>query len=1541
MPNQAKVITIVNRRLEKLPNIEFEFNKAGICSGLAGLSIKHALENKTYEFFRKKDLLSQLPENYKFGENKYAENFIAEIEEAFTPAKYYKGEVVIQGDFDRVLTIKGEPLRNEFNIGLITDKNGWSTILDSISRSDRGYWIASTDHAVAMWIKNGKYYVYDPNYDDEDNEEEFFDKVKIFESPLDVIIELKKCFNYDEDYFPMMIRAFANPGDIPCNNYPSQNTLLQHIFKTEKDLTRSFTNDEGAVFTSQTMASWARDEHTLNYIFDTKVIDFKNITHHQARYNHFLKLLLEQPKSNDLKNALLTAIDINIYWGFYIQNTMRLIKHYNTIFKEQNDKVKLVFFLKNCFNRITMDHLRAMNIKEDYSDIVHLCEEYNLTIDESNNPSNIYHFLKALSLYNTGSEELNEYIENIFPEQIIKQISYAAKLNHVELLNYLLKNSLKNTKLANLIKNGDIFDVELIKYINTNTLNILFEAGIKPNPALISECLKRKDKAILSQYVNAILKSDNNKFLLNQFANHFKDTLNLNYKIGNIDLLTVLAYLDEKDSIFKLENWDNIIISPDSIESALKHAIKLGSIDISSFLHTKLGRRMSDTVINNLVEHAIETENNTILTLISNLGYNILSLQNFYEIIDICKSNNDYTALKNFIKLADTNIINDLLKLALLSTSKLAFKVFAKYAPEDLTNMLASNIKRGKFYSQINQCINLPAMHDVRTDLINRLKPTMSNEFIHYCYNNELLNLAAAFSDVIEISNLDLNKILIDLIDSNNEAGIIVLLEKHPNAQLTEDILNQLVDQLLEKSIINNNSKIVALILDQLLKNELILPEDSLSKLLKRAIDANNTAIFELFCNRKENLGIDFKDLFLYSCTKGKPSIANQLLVKPIQITNVERLILFKLFGAKPSSDFFDEIYHNGYARLYVYLMKMQDTKFTHMKSDLLHSVKEAYLDPRMEKAKSKIMYSLIQRAINEKDENLLKEFLSQAKLPEHPNKDIVDLIEKNPTPNLIKLIKEETKYTAKDLLKAALNNKSFLSVAIIIEENGLHDFDKDEIKILQQYNQPIINTFVTHLTSISDKFDVRPRLFNLLEPPSTSLPPPFIKHNQKFIYSTSPDGLNILAKPYIKWVHKNIVEVELDMIKQNRDLNGKIYRHKSESNLYNLSLELDTLQTYIYDKKIDLNSIIKNKTVSDSFIQIKKFISEHNVGLSELGDNNYDLLTQLNLNFKFKELCQNISEEVCYQLDVEKDGWKLISDSMKEKIKHEITELLYGSIHTLNQTQKSILLDVGNTILSENYSQNDIIAEIAGEFKTDDDFNITLDTGYQCNGLSGMYFKSISIRSLIDRGLEYFPNFSGSDPDIKVMASDIFSNDKNLRKKLVMLWLFKRIAAHASLDQLIFLQNKIDTCPFNDEHTKDYSKFLEDRKSLIIHLENFESLKFGYLDNQSKEDIFAEIKKLSKDKQVLILQLCLNKSTPLGTRFFKQEENELTPCSLEKGILKEIHAYSRMLDRRSKQPTTISVAKANTSRFEISPNRPDNKNDPDKSEKKRDPRNM
>ena len=79
MPSQAKIILKINHILQN-NKTDFFLNREGVCSGLAALFIKYALEDREDVFFRRLEQVNKLPIDYQLGQNSTVDRFLLDIE---------------------------------------------------------------------------------------------------------------------------------------------------------------------------------------------------------------------------------------------------------------------------------------------------------------------------------------------------------------------------------------------------------------------------------------------------------------------------------------------------------------------------------------------------------------------------------------------------------------------------------------------------------------------------------------------------------------------------------------------------------------------------------------------------------------------------------------------------------------------------------------------------------------------------------------------------------------------------------------------------------------------------------------------------------------------------------------------------------------------------------------------------------------------------------------------------------------------------------------------------------------------------------------------------------------------------------------------------------------------------------------------------------------------------------------------------------------------------------------------------------------------
>lgn len=284
--------------------------------------------------------LATLPKTHHFGAAPTILDFIIKIQKAFLVERYSNYEMM-QSDVEHYIDAENKPLQSEFNLGLTTSEAHWIEIFKKIGRNNRSYFIGSRTHAIALSFENGKYSytIYDPNYNTETQE---------FETVEELIKEIKDCFEYKDNSFGLMIRAFSHPNSAP-ETYPSYDEIHQIAFANPIAADSCF------------YAAMARDRETLKYLFDHNEIHYELLGKEYFR-PEFNDLLLQQPKSTTLKKTVLTGIQTTLTSGCH-KESEKLIDHYLKTYTSIEEQTELKNVLQQIFENPVSSYLLLLKKK--------------------------------------------------------------------------------------------------------------------------------------------------------------------------------------------------------------------------------------------------------------------------------------------------------------------------------------------------------------------------------------------------------------------------------------------------------------------------------------------------------------------------------------------------------------------------------------------------------------------------------------------------------------------------------------------------------------------------------------------------------------------------------------------------------------------------------------------------------------------------------------------------------------------------------------------------------------------------------------------------------------------------------------------------------------------------------------------------------------------------------------------------------------------------------------------------------------------------
>ncbi|USQ14992.1 hypothetical protein J2N86_06770 [Legionella lytica] len=1120
MPSQIRIINAVNLCLQQKENIEFALNRLGVCAGLAGLYVKYSVENKTHQFFSILERLANLPPSYRIGNDPLIDDFIIQIEKVYNPEDY-SGHQLIQGDLDQILHVGTKALRNEFNFGLVAEEQEWTRILEQITYPDRAYYIGSHDHAIAVSFKDGKYFIYDPNYQQ---------RMKEFVSAKEVIQELKNCFEYKDKVFGLTIRAFANPN-ASAVTYPTQTELHQII--TPKPM--SPTEQPACEF-----AAVARDITTMDYLTQKDATYWQNLTKAHL-IPEIIELLLKQPKSDAVQKALLRSIGLNFYVG-NIETAQKLIAHYQTHYTSTEEQALLKEQIQEILiNRVT-NHSRCLKTIANFSEFINLCEQLELTQEH---PTYIEHLQFLTLVHHNDPIALERFLTSLSPEQLVKHIQYAAITNQQQLLDILLNVPITPEFLTT------AFTSQVIEYIGVVSLRKLLDKGFIPDiqdAQLLPRCMNRKDKSIFNLIANAWAEQSKQRDLWEHATKGQAKELDLRAAFGTVSLLGVLVFL-HKDNLIKTAPTN---FSEDQLQSALMIAIMDGNSEMSQWLHQKIlecGYTFALDTLEHFYEDALEHENLTILNILASIGFNVLG-KNIDKLLALCRDNNDYAIIFNSFDASQPKVKQYIVDASLRMNLVPVARHYAQHAPQFFNVALNNSLDNLAKLKKLNQAARfLPP----ETLTVDRQDPD-NKTFIANCFKQKLLHLAGALTQTVHWSEKELNELCDNLIMAKNEEAVIQLIKIYPllkqRAELIpllmqnnllnvvthlapdeHDLTPQQCEELLIAALANNKKDLV----EKFLTLERITTlEQPLMGLVEHAIARGYYEVIETLLQSPIDLGLDYKALFIYSCVQKQGKIANLILAKEPKLEAEEiSQAIQHLFGELPQSTYFDITYQQSYGRLYQLLLK---TGLKNPREELLTSIKYPETDLKFQK--TSLYLSPLKRALKEENEERFNIMFGEANdLPTSVDENLLTFLQ-NPVTTAKILPLFLRKYTLDSLLSEALTRKKWDVVANLLEQALLDVVDIGLQKQIQDNAEQIIKAYIANLEIHFDKADMRPRLFNLL-------------------LAQSPNALQQIASAWKKEIQEGLSRIELAMIENNLNLDKQIYRHAFSK----LSPELITQQ--------------------------------------------------------------------------------------------------------------------------------------------------------------------------------------------------------------------------------------------------------------------------------------------------------------------------------------------------------------------------------------------
>ncbi|WP_367608240.1 hypothetical protein, partial [Legionella sp. W05-934-2] len=1214
MPAQAQIINKVNR-IFRHNRRDFEFNRGGVCSGLSALYTKYALQNREDKFFLLLNQVNTLPDDYQLGTTSEIDRFLLDVKIAFNPSRYTGGEIQ-QSDVEKYININNVPPHNEFNFGLICSSSKWEKIFEQIKRDKRDIHVRSHNHVVNVSFKNGNYVVYDSNYKVD---------TKKFANEKDLVKELTQCFGIDEKEMGLSLRVFSNPMYPKCTDYPTIESLHKILEESPAEpLYKTIVVDNMPTH-SLVYANKSRDRVTTNRLMNHLDLDADYIAS-ELRSPFFLEQVLSLSDTKRKQLLLEKGIQVNLGAG----NAPLLNQYLSEYLKRfpKLDAKSLAPLLISSLQYLKTPSNFEFHGVGDYSAILDLMRKILSEKELAENKTVILNLSLLTILHQIALCETPTVPFTLStPAELAQQIQHAAANNQHQLLQSLLK--LKDT----LSDSDDIFTETVAKHIDAESMRLLLEANIKTNPKILAHLFQRNDKYIFEQYVNTVLKESSQPLV----------TDNLFEKIGNVRRIDILIAMRQNQLI--KQRWGNPINNPTAqdLQDALFTAIITGNQDIVTFIKQQFQNKkflidkaalffLVDEAFKNeryeqlealasldiSLYHYAETKTNTISNRFSNIYHLYLDtgkLNYLMHGINVLSDEDRHVVFRNLLFKNNQEIIDALVKDYTVELTQ--------YINLQLETALTKNDTNAT--KPLNAAANkLPI--DVLKSWLSQKDTDTQHQLIKQLFDSKQNLLGAKLLEAYKALHSNpapwMNNrraIWQSAIDGKNEYGAYALMQKFPGDYgdekdyqplLDHDMLKGLaaiiknktafvsfskpfLQSMMAKALEKKHGELISNLINQYAVDQLYA--GSATELCQQLISTKQPSLLKELSNENFLGAIDFNTLYQHCCQTGNIEALEWVLTHDVTLANeIKRQGLEVLFKGKNYNQVMDWVYQTGNSHLYQLIIKL---KYPHPKQSLLNSIEKPILDPKLQK--TNLYLNMLERALKDNNESKFAEIIGGDKGKQKVSESVVDfLVENLHQPRLLELLAK--KYDLNELCQLAFRQKQYGAVGFLLEHFGESDWP---ISPTTEEKNRIVIDYLSAKESQSKDKDVRESLFALL-----------IKSSPKNQFANMMQRFN-------QKVFTTIVHIEEGMIKNKRDLGGKIYRYSLSLKDFKNAIaliheEMDNLRNIISKKGIDLKKPLQDENAFDSIIHIKKLMAANDITSDHyLEKNDVLLLEQITTN--------------------------------------------------------------------------------------------------------------------------------------------------------------------------------------------------------------------------------------------------------------------------------------------------------------------------------------
>lgn len=589
MPAQVKLIISGNRLLGN-KGLSFQLNSKGVCAGLASLYVKYFFEGRVDEFFRLSKLLASPPKDYEIGQDADFDKFIQEVEITFNPNRYNKNTA--QGDLEKTITIDGEFVKNEYNLGLVDNEIEWAKILDQICNNGRASYVSSNNHALGLAFENDQYIVFDPNYDEDEKELKL--NIKTFNSAAETIAELTSCFTYKGSDLGLNIRVFARPNAKTDHRYPDKAQIWATRLKDQADFDRKITTSD-IPLNSTIFAIRANDTETLHYLLDKNQIKHEEIL--QAVDFHRDEIVWKYfAKLSDFEQKI-TLLKYTATNGTTSLLNRMLVEFERSIKADEISKEGFKLVINT--DHSLFEHAALSNNLGNVVTVSQLYTKYSLKLESVGLADRLFN-----AITETGSEEILSFLTKttsilkVSYDRALTMVGKAALKGNTSTLQFWLKTIAElEAKSAAAVESKDrlpptseqnkaaVLSPEIMAIITPYNLKEIIKSEIPIKPELLHAALENPN---IDVFQIALQKQEDNawtQFLKavvdDESPDGFRECTSLFDEHAGITAFEVLARFGKVAQI--RDNWPEDL-SEQAKEKALKFACRNSNAELIRFL---------------------------------------------------------------------------------------------------------------------------------------------------------------------------------------------------------------------------------------------------------------------------------------------------------------------------------------------------------------------------------------------------------------------------------------------------------------------------------------------------------------------------------------------------------------------------------------------------------------------------------------------------------------------------------------------------------------------------------------------------------------------------------------------------------------------------------------------------------------------------------------------------------------------------------------------------------------------------------------------